>query len=64
MHMKGNPTTMNQLAVYDDVFNEVFDYFTERYHQLKQLNVNDVIIDPGFGFGKTHEQGYTLLNRS
>ncbi len=63
MHLKGNPKTMNQLAVYDDVFNEVFDYFTERYHQLKQLGITDVIIDPGFGFGKKPEHGYALLNR-
>jgi len=63
MHMKGNPKTMNQLAVYDDVFNEVFDYFVERYHQLKQLGVIDVIIDPGFGFAKKPEHGYALLNR-
>ncbi len=63
MHMKGNPKTMNQLAVYDDVFNEVFDYFVERCNQLRQLGVTDVIIDPGFGFAKKPEHGYTLLNR-
>jgi dihydropteroate synthase len=63
MHMKGTPQTMNQLAQYDDVFNEVLDYFAEKYHQLKQLGVHDVIIDPGFGFAKTHEQGYALMNR-
>ncbi|MDB4924469.1 dihydropteroate synthase [Mucilaginibacter sp.] len=63
MHMKGNPKTMQQLATYDDVFNEVLDYFTERYNILKQLGVNDVIIDPGFGFAKKPEHGYTLLNR-
>jgi dihydropteroate synthase len=63
MHMKGNPKTMNQLAVYDDVFNEVLDYFTERCTRLKQLGVNDIIIDPGFGFAKKHEHGYELLSR-
>jgi dihydropteroate synthase len=63
MHMKGNPKTMNQLAVYDDVFSEVFDYFVSKYHLLKQLGVHDVIIDPGFGFAKNAPQGYTLLNR-
>ncbi|MDB5029998.1 dihydropteroate synthase [Mucilaginibacter sp.] len=63
MHMKGNSKTMQQLATYDDVFNEVFDYFTERYNLLKQLGVNDVIIDPGFGFAKKPQHGYTLLNR-
>ncbi|MCO5945361.1 dihydropteroate synthase [Mucilaginibacter flavidus] len=63
MHMKGNPKTMNQLAVYDDVFAEVYDYFADKYHQLKQLGVHDVIIDPGFGFAKKPEHGYALMNR-
>jgi len=63
MHMKGNPKTMNALAGYEDVFSEVYDYFAERYHQLKQLGVKDVIIDPGFGFAKKPEHGYALMNR-
>ncbi|SHN02706.1 dihydropteroate synthase [Mucilaginibacter sp. OK098] len=63
MHMKGNPKTMNQLAVYDDVFAEVYDYFAEKYYQLKQLGVHDVIIDPGFGFAKKPEHGYALMKR-
>lgn len=63
MHMKGNPKTMVKLAEYEDVFNEVFDYFTARIYQLKQLGVNDIMIDPGFGFAKKPEHGYTLLRR-
>jgi dihydropteroate synthase len=63
MHMKGNPKTMNSFAEYDDVFNEVLDYFVEKYQQLKALGVNDVILDPGFGFAKKPEHGYALLNR-
>jgi dihydropteroate synthase len=63
MHMKGNPKTMNSLASYDDVFNEVLDYFVERYQQLKNLGVKDVVLDPGFGFAKKPEHGYALLNR-
>jgi len=63
MHMKGTPQNMNQLAQYEDVFNEVFDYFTDKYHQLKQLGVKDVILDPGFGFAKRAEHSYTLMNR-
>lgn len=63
MHMKGNPKTMNQLAVYENVFAEVYDYFAERRHQLKQLGVHDVILDPGFGFAKKPEHGYALMNR-
>ena len=61
MHMKGTPQTMVQHAQYADVVEEVFDYFVDKYHQLKQLGVKDVIIDPGFGFAKTPEQGYTLI---
>jgi len=63
MHMKGNPKTMNSLAQYDDVFGEVLDYFVDRHHQLRQLGVNDVIIDPGFGFAKKPEHSYELMNR-
>ena len=63
MHMKGTPKTMNQLAVYDDVFAEVYDYFADKYYQLKRLGVHDVIIDPGFGFAKKPEHGYALMNR-
>ncbi|MDB4901033.1 MAG: dihydropteroate synthase [Mucilaginibacter sp.] len=63
MHMKGNPQNMNQQTHYEDVFAEVYDYFVDRYHQLKQLGVHDVIIDPGFGFAKKVEHSYTLMNR-
>ena len=63
MHMKGTPQNMNQLAEYENVFDEVFDYFTSKHHQLKQLGVKDVIIDPGFGFAKKAEHSYTLMNR-
>ncbi len=63
MHMKGDPQTMQQLAEYEDVFGEVYDYFASRYYQLKQLGINDVIIDPGFGFAKKPEHGYQLMNR-
>jgi dihydropteroate synthase len=63
MHMKGNPQTMQQLAVYEDVFAEVFDYFVHNIHQLKQLGVHDIILDPGFGFAKELEHSYALMNR-
>lgn len=63
MHMKGTPQNMNQLAQYDDIFIEVLDYFASRYHQLKQLGVHDVILDPGFGFAKIPDQSYALMNR-
>jgi dihydropteroate synthase len=63
MHMKGTPQTMVREANYTDVFAEVYDYFTEKYYQLKQLGVYDVIIDPGFGFAKKPEHSYTLMTR-
>jgi dihydropteroate synthase len=63
MHMKGNPKTMQQEAHYEDVFAEVYDYFVDKYYQLKQLGVHDVIIDPGFGFAKKREHSYGLMKR-
>jgi dihydropteroate synthase len=63
MHMKGTPQNMNSLAKYDNVFDEVFNYFTNKYHQLKQLGVKDVILDPGFGFAKKTEHSYALMHR-
>jgi dihydropteroate synthase len=63
MHMKGTPQTMNQLAEYENIFDEVFDYFASKYYQLKQLGVKDVIIDPGFGFAKKAEHSYELMRR-
>jgi len=63
MHMKGTPQNMNQQAQYENIFDEVFDYFVDKYDQLKQLGVKDVIIDPGFGFAKKTEHSYALMNR-
>jgi len=61
MHMKGTPQNMVQQAEYTDVFAEVFDYFVNKYHQLKELGVKDIILDPGFGFAKKAEHSYTLM---
>jgi len=63
MHMKGTPQNMVQQADYENVFDEVFDYFTDKYSQLKKLGVKDVIIDPGFGFAKKSEHSYELMRR-
>ena len=63
MHMKGNPQTMVKQAQYQDVFAEVFDHLVERSEQLRSMGVHDVILDPGFGFAKTAEHSYTLMNR-
>ena len=63
MHMRGTPQTMQTLVQYDDVVSEVLHFMEKRLARLHLLGVNDVIIDPGFGFAKTMEQNYTLLNR-
>ncbi|MFD1256336.1 dihydropteroate synthase [Mucilaginibacter terrae] len=63
MHMKGTPQTMVQQAQYTDVFSEVFDYMAGRYELLRSMGVHDVILDPGFGFAKTAEHSYALMNR-
>ena len=61
MHKQGNPQTMQQNPEYNNVVKEVVDYFVTKTTQLKNLGVHDVIIDPGFGFGKTVEHNYSLL---
>ncbi|MEY4930918.1 MAG: dihydropteroate synthase [Bacteroidota bacterium] len=62
MHMRGTPQTMTQLTQYDHLIKEVIDYFHQILHQLNQLGVNDVLVDPGFGFAKTIDQNFELLN--
>lgn len=61
MHIKGTPQTMQQNLSEKKIFNEVMFYFSERLNQLHKLGVADIILDPGFGFGKTLEQNYELL---
>ena len=62
MHMKGNPKTMQQQTNYVDLVKEVISYFAERIATAHAEKINDIIIDPGFGFAKTIEQNYKLLN--
>ncbi|MFP4621426.1 MAG: dihydropteroate synthase [Bacteroidales bacterium] len=62
MHMKGTPQDMKYRAHYDDMMKEIIDYFSLKYDQLRKLGVNDIILDPGFGFGKNVEHNYQLLN--
>lgn len=61
MHMKGNPRTMQQNIDYADFIQEIFVYFAEKVNRLNLLGVNDIILDPGFGFAKSLEQNYELL---
>jgi dihydropteroate synthase len=63
MHIQGTPKTMQTAPHYDDVFKEVLNYFIDKTTQLKNLGLKDIIIDPGFGFGKTVEHNYELLNK-
>lgn len=63
MHMKGTPQTMQTLAQYEDILKEVLLYFSERIAAARNLGINDLIVDPGFGFAKTLEQNYELLQK-
>ena len=62
MHMQGTPLTMQKNPVYKNVTQEVITYFEEKIKLLKTKGVSQIIIDPGFGFGKTLEHNYQLLN--
>lgn len=61
MHMRGTPQTMQELTQYKDLVQDIFYYFSEKVAQLNHLGVNDIIIDPGFGFSKTVDQNYELM---
>ena len=61
MHMQGTPQHMQDAPHYDDVLRDVFLYFARKVQQLRDLGAKDIILDPGFGFGKTLEDNYTLL---
>ena len=63
MHMRGNPKTMTKLTEYDDVVKTVINFLHPKIHQLTQLGVNDIIVDPGFGFAKTREQNFEMLQK-
>ena len=63
MHMKGNPQTMQSLANYDDIVKEMVFYFSERINTARRFGLNDIIIDPGFGFAKTLEHNYEVMRK-
>ena len=63
MHMRGTPQTMQTLTQYQDLLPEILRYFAEKVDALRRLGVNDIIIDPGFGFAKTVEQNYEVLRQ-
>ena len=62
MHIKGSPSNMQVNPTYNDVVKEILYFFSERIEKLKLLGVNDIIIDPGIGFGKTIEHNYEIIN--
>lgn len=62
MHMQGTPDTMQQAPHYENLRREVMLYFAERIDRLCQMGAKDIIVDPGFGFGKTLEHNYELFH--
>jgi len=62
MHMRGTPENMQSLTEYTSLINDILLFFSEKVNKLNSLGVNDIILDPGFGFSKTIEQNYQLLN--
>jgi len=61
MHMKGTPQNMHQDIFYENIVTDVVDFFIERIASCKKAGIHDIIIDPGFGFGKTIAHNFTLL---
>lgn len=63
MHIQGTPSNMQVNPKYDDMMTEICQYFSKRVADLRALGVNDIILDPGYGFGKTIENNFELLRR-
>lgn len=61
MHMQGTPKTMQQNPVYEEIVAEVFDFLNQRVQLARAHGINELMLDPGFGFGKTIDQNYSLL---
>ncbi len=62
MHMQGTPQNMQKKPHYENLLKEIFHYFSEKVQRLRDLGVKDIILDPGFGFGKTLEHNYQLMS--
>lgn len=63
MHMRGTPSTMQKYTGYTDMMEDIMMYFSRKIRELRLLGVADVVIDPGFGFSKTLEQNFILMNK-
>ncbi|WP_121665833.1 dihydropteroate synthase [Mesonia aquimarina] len=61
MHMKGNPQTMQKQTDYKNMLQEITYYFSQKIKEARAFGINDIIIDPGFGFSKTNQQNFSLL---
>jgi dihydropteroate synthase len=62
MHLRGTPQTMQSQADYENLINEMITYFSGKISKARSLGINDLIIDPGFGFAKTLDQNYEILS--
>lgn len=62
MHMRGTPQTMSKLTNYDQITRDILFYFSQRIALAREIGINDLIADPGFGFAKTRQQNFELLN--
>lgn len=62
MHLKGTPQSMQKESIYEDVITDLLHYFSEKLQKGRAKKINDIIIDPGFGFAKTLKQNYHLLH--
>jgi dihydropteroate synthase len=63
MHLRGTPQTMQSMTNYENIVKEILFYFSERIAKARSYGINDLIIDPGFGFAKTLEQNYEVLQK-
>lgn len=63
MHMRGTPQTMQSMTSYENIVKEMLFYFSEKVAVARSLGINDLIVDPGFGFAKTLEQNYEVLQK-
>jgi dihydropteroate synthase len=63
MHMRGTPNTMQQNVDYDNLVKDILFYFSQRIALAKSFGINDIVIDPGFGFAKTTAQNFELLEK-
>lgn len=62
MHMRGTPQTMQNLTHYEHIINEIIFYFSQKKRKAQEMGINDLILDPGFGFAKTMEQNYEVFS--